>query len=107
MMRAAVRVPLEPNFAPVKASIAAPIDTSPKGAGVGSTPRYTQPVSAATFLPTSSATDLGQCSGQIGGSGCGVPLVLEEDLANHIGAFKADSELATSTGVIGTGKEGS
>src|SRR5258708_13420809 len=33
MMSAAVMVPLDPNFAPVYASIAAPMDTSPSGAG--------------------------------------------------------------------------
>ena len=37
-MREAVRVPLEPKRAPVKASMAAPMETSPRGAGVGSTP---------------------------------------------------------------------
>ena len=37
-LRAAVSVPLEPKRAPVKASIAAPMETSPSGAGVGSTP---------------------------------------------------------------------
>jgi hypothetical protein len=43
MMSAAVMVPLEANFAPVYVSIAAPMDTSPSGAGVGSTPMNVHP----------------------------------------------------------------
>src|SRR5277367_3181335 len=54
MISAAVMVPLDPNFAPVYVSIAAPMDTSPSGAGVGSTPMKARPVDAATSAPTDS-----------------------------------------------------
>src|SRR5678815_2219870 len=56
MISAAVIVPLEPKRAPVYDSIAAPMETSPRGAGVGSTPMKVQRVEAATFWPMDSAT---------------------------------------------------
>ena len=95
MTRAAVSVPLEPNLAPVNASIAAPMLTSPKGAGVGSSPTYFHPVSAENLVADSVGYRRVLCQriGEVGGCFVGIRFILCEHVTNDVGTFKPDGEL--------------
>ena len=54
----AVSVPGEPKGAPVKDSMAVPIETVPPGAGVGSIPAYVQPLPLAALIAAQGSAGL-------------------------------------------------
>ena len=48
----------------------------------------------------------GEGGGEVGGGGVGVAFVFGEDVADYVGAFKADGELSAGAVVPGAGEEG-